>query len=205
MRYVKNTAYRMARKFLKFQREDRREPRDSLVSRIVRATLRRLTVIVRNPIYQAFLRPSSMLCTTSHRFSLCHSALSQAGPDGDTGNCRRPVWDFYNVVVYVPLVLKTAIPDVDHLFPSAMMVINVLRFFRSSLLSWYWAWRCGNSNVCVELLCRAILMTTDNIDLKPRSFQTHISIAKRDIVSCSDFVDTTHDRRAICHDSSFYV
>lgn len=32
------------------------------------------TVIARNPIYQDSLRPSSMLCTASRRFSLCHSS-----------------------------------------------------------------------------------------------------------------------------------
>lgn len=32
------------------------------------------TVIARNPIYQDSLRPSSVLCTASRRFSLCHSS-----------------------------------------------------------------------------------------------------------------------------------
>lgn len=61
----------MARKFLKLL-EIGGNREDSLVSWIVQATLCRLTVIARNPIYQAFLRPSSMLCTASRRFSSCH-------------------------------------------------------------------------------------------------------------------------------------
>lgn len=61
----------MARKFLEL-REIGGNREDSLVSRIVQAALCRLTVIARNPIYQAFLRPSSMPCTASRRFSSCH-------------------------------------------------------------------------------------------------------------------------------------
>lgn len=172
----------MARKFLKFQREDRREPGDSLVSRIVRATLRRLTVIARNPIYQAFLRPSSMLCTRSRRFSLCYSSRFPKP-------ARRRHWQLSSPclgrlqcrVVYVPLVPKTMIPDIE--ITSSHLSWRLLAFgvsFVFSLFLRYWVWWWGNSNVRVELLRRAILITSDNIDLKPRSFQTYISVAKHD-------------------------
>lgn len=132
----------MTRKFLKFQREDRREPGDSLVSRIVRATLRRLTVIARNLIYQAFLRPSSMLCTRSCRFSLCHS--SRFPKPG-----RRRHWQLSSPclgllqcrVVYVPLVPKTMIPDIE--ITSSHLTWRLLAFgvsFVFSLLLRYWVY-----------------------------------------------------------------
>lgn len=97
----------MAWKFLMLQREDRWEPGDSLVSRIVRATLRRLTVIARNPIYQAFLRPSSMLCTASLTVFLYTTPRAfPSRANGDTGNCRRPVWDSYSVAWFTWLTYQ---------------------------------------------------------------------------------------------------
>lgn len=89
----------------------KREPGNPLVSRIVRASSNGI-VIARNPIYQAFPRPSSILCTAFHRFSLCHSSrFSKPG--------RRRHWQLSSPclgllqcrVVYVSPVPKTAISD----------------------------------------------------------------------------------------------
>lgn len=56
------------------------------------------------PDHQAYSAP---------RFAVFLYAIPPAFPslvDEDTDNCRRPVWNFYNVAVYVPPVPKTAIP-----------------------------------------------------------------------------------------------
>lgn len=99
------------------------------------------TVIARNPIYQAFLRPSSMLCNASRRFSLRHSSrlFARAGPDREHRRLSSPCLELLRCrMVYVPPVPKTAIRDVgvtSSCRPPRQSLLFSLAFLYSLILS----------------------------------------------------------------------
>lgn len=173
----------------------KREPGNPLVSRIVRASSNGI-VIARNPIYQAFPRPSSILCTAFHRFSLCHfSRFSKPG--------RRRHWQLSSPclgllqcrVVYVSPVPKTAISDRVDFSPVWCDSYYRPAFLSSLFLSWqvkHDSWGIYISLYTELLHAAAIAVSMDNSDLSPRwtwtrttavIFHVPISLIRRTVIA----------------------
>lgn len=120
------------------------ELENPLVSRIVRASPDGI-VIVRNPIYQAFPRPSSILCTAFRRFSLCHSSRFPK-----SGRRHRqlssPCLKLLQCRGLRASCIKNGDPRQSWLFPRLMrQLLSSCVSLSSPFLSWHRAWHFGNA------------------------------------------------------------